>query len=101
MISENKNNDAKLNTDIIDTSNALVSIKYINNESNIKKRLKRRSQKYLDGIYKYNKYLVKANFIRQLISDLSVYLIYTIGFLGVLNKSISIVDFIIFITIMR
>lgn len=100
MISENKNNDAKLNTDIIDTSNALVSIKYINNESNIKKRLKRRSQKYLDGIYKYNKYLVKANFIRQLISDLSVYLIYTTGFLGVLNKNISIVDFIIFITIM-
>lgn len=88
-VSNNISNLSEFNSSIIDSVNTLVSIKFLNNESNMEKRLEKRGVNYLYNNYKFEMYLHKCNFLKDLIYSLSRWFILSFGlyltFVGKLN----------------
>lgn len=95
-INNNVEASCDFNEKIVDTTSAMISIKYTHNEENMEKRLSKSKEYYLNNYLKLEKYLNKNYLYKNLILELGIFIIYYYGIYFCFMNKITIMNLFVF-----
>ena len=98
-INKNMDENANLNSSVIECINNLRSIKNLNNERNMEKKLKSVCLKTINDNYKLNNYYNNISFIKNLYYDMITFIISSYGLYLIFQNQITAADLFTFILI--
>lgn len=98
---ENINCLSSFNTEVISCVNVMNTTKFLNNDENMEKRLKKAIDCFVFNTYKLDNYLNKLNFLKNLIIDICYFTIILIGLSESVVGNFNVVNLFTFILLIN
>ena len=98
-VNDNVCASSNFNEKIVDTTSTIISVKYTHNEKNMKERLDKSKNEYLDNYLSLEKYLNKIYLYKSLIIEVGVFLMYFYGVTLCFYNKMNFMNLFVFILI--